>query len=66
MFTEVLEELREKGVVKDDADWDTIFELLKAEIDRIYRGRSLKVAKERFYKFQKRWLEKRGVYLPPY
>lgn len=66
MFTDILETMQEEGLVKDDADLETIFELIKVEIDKIYRGRSLKVAKERLYRFQKRWLEKQGVNLGLY
>lgn len=60
MFTDILETMQEKGLVKDDADLETIFELLKAEIDKIYRGQSLRVAKERLLKWQVKWLEKHG------
>ena len=66
MLTDIFETLQEKGLVKDDADLETVFGLIKDEIDKIYRGRSLRVAKERLYRFQKRWLEKQGIPLAPY
>ena len=66
MFTDILETMQEKGLLKDDADLDSVFELIEAEINKIYRGRSRKVAQERLNRVQKRLLEKLGATMGAY
>lgn len=63
LFEELLEEMQAKGFVKDDADLDKVLNLIEAEIDKVYRGRSPRLAKERLRKWRAKWLEKQAVKL---
>ena len=60
---EVLETLQEKGMLEKDTDIQAISLLIKKEMNRVYRGRSRKLAEERLLRWQRKWLEKQGVKL---
>lgn len=66
MLSEVLDELEARGVITDDAALGKVMEMAEAEIEKAYRGRSVRVARERLYKAQKRILEQLGIQLDPY
>lgn len=58
MVNEFLDGMEARGMVKDGRVLDGVRKTITSEIDRLYRGRSLQKAKERFWKWQMRFLEK--------
>lgn len=58
MLNEFLDGMEASGTVEDRGALDNVRQTVTSELNRLYRGRSLQKAKERFWKWQMRFLEK--------
>lgn len=58
LLIKMLDDLENRGVLKEEADLEKVRRLVESEINRVYRGRSRKVAERRFQKWQIRFVEK--------
>lgn len=58
LLMEVLSDMENQGKLKDGTDLNTARQLVEAEVNKVYRGRSRKVAERKFLRWQMKFVEK--------
>ena len=58
LLMEVLSDMETQGKLRDGTDLDKVRQMVEAEVDKVYRGRSKKVAARRFLRWQMKFVEK--------